>query len=259
MLSEHFNLTRYCQRIAYSGELEPSLACVSALMRQQLMQIPFENLSILAGETISLQPEDIVNKLITRQRGGYCYELNGLFAMMLSALGIPYQWLAARPLFLAERRPRTHAALVAQIEGQDWLLDVGWGSYGIRSPLKLDTSTAGVQQDDDRFQLVLDDNSEWILSALMNAEWKPQYSFQRTPVEWIDFAPANWLNCTHPQVIFTQKPVLVIFTARGRKILFGDQFKCYEDGKSSERTVKAGEMAVVIHQHFGLQWPLKAL
>ena len=111
MIADTFDLTAYCQRIGFAGELRPDLASVQALMQHQLRSVPFENMDVLAGKPISLNPNDIVAKIVGQRRGGYCYEVNGLFALALGALGLPYQWVAARPLFYPVKRPRTHAAL----------------------------------------------------------------------------------------------------------------------------------------------------
>jgi N-hydroxyarylamine O-acetyltransferase len=117
MIAETFNLTDYCQRIGYTGELRADLATVQALMQHQLRSVPFENLDVLAGKPISLNPDDIVAKIVGKQRGGYCYEVNGLFAMALQALQIPYQFVAARPMFYPMKRPRTHMALLVTLDG----------------------------------------------------------------------------------------------------------------------------------------------
>ncbi|MGM1331113.1 arylamine N-acetyltransferase family protein, partial [Klebsiella michiganensis] len=90
------------------------------------------------GKIVSMEPDDIANKLLRQRRGGYCYELNGLFTMALEALGIAWRFVAARPMFYPARRPKTHMAVVAEVEGRQWLCDLGFGSYGIRAPLALD-------------------------------------------------------------------------------------------------------------------------
>lgn len=251
MIAETFNLATYCQRIGYSGELRADLATVHTLMQHQLRAVPFENLDVLAGKPISLHPDDIVAKVIGRQRGGYCYELNGLFAMALTALGVEWQFVAARPLFYPVKRPRTHAALVVKLESVEWLCDLGFGSYGIRAPLRLDVLDMPVRQDFDTFMLSREDG-DFILKALVEGEWQQQYGFNRCAVEWIDFAPANWLNSTHPDTVFTQKPLIVRFTQDGRNILFGDAFKQVSGQQISKRNITAAEQAMILAEHFGL-------
>ena len=112
MLPENFKLADYLQRIAYSGEVKADYATLKQLMACQLQNVPFENLDVLAGKPISLDPQTIVEKIVYRRRGGYCYEVNGLFAMALGSIGFPYRIVACRPLFYPVRRPRTHPRVI---------------------------------------------------------------------------------------------------------------------------------------------------
>ncbi|SEA00672.1 N-hydroxyarylamine O-acetyltransferase [Thiothrix caldifontis] len=251
MIAATFNLTDYCQRIGYTGELRPNLATVQALMQHQLCSVPFENLDVLAGKPISLNSDDIVAKIVGKQRGGYCYEVNGLFAMALQALQIPYQFVAARPMFYPMKRPRTHMALLVTLDGAEWLCDLGFGSYGIRAPLRLDVLETPIPQGCDTFMLS-EEGGDIILKAQVDGAWVKQYGFNRCAVEWIDFAPANWLNSTHPDTVFTQKPLVVRFTVSGRNILFGDSFKQVEEGVTTQRTLAPHEQAAVLAEYFGL-------
>ena len=252
MIAATFNLSEYCQRIGYAGELRPNLATVQALMQHQLRSVPFENLDVLAGKPISLNPDDIVAKIVGKQRGGYCYEVNGLFAMALQALQISYQFVAARPMFYPMKRPRTHMALLVTLDGVEWLCDLGFGSYGIREPLRLDALETPIPQGYDTFMLS-EEGGDIILKAQVEGAWAKQYGFNRCPVEWIDFAPANWLNSTHPDAVFTQKPLVVRFTANGRNILFGDSFKQVGAGITTQRTLAPHEQAAVLEEYFGLR------
>lgn len=106
MHSDNFDISTYFKRINYTGPAAGDTGTLHALMRHQLFAIPFENLDVLAGKIVSLAPDDIADKLLTPGRGGYCYEVNGLFAMALEALGIPYRFVAARPMFYPVRRPK---------------------------------------------------------------------------------------------------------------------------------------------------------
>ena len=142
MHSDNFNISTYFNRINYTGPAAADTATLHALMRHQLFSVPFENLDVQAGKVVSLAPDDIADKVLTQGRGGYCYEVNGLFAMALEALGIPYRFVAARPMFYPARRPKTHMALIAEVESRQWLCDLGFGSYGIRAPMALDTLDA---------------------------------------------------------------------------------------------------------------------
>src|SRR5882672_2815396 len=129
---------KYLSRIGATLPSAPTLEVLRDLHVRHLRSVPFENLSIHLAERIELEEEVLVDKIIRRRRGGFCYELNGLFASLLSALGFQVTLLAARvsgddrrfgPLF-------DHLALVVDLD-ERWLVDVGFGSY-ITYPLRLD-------------------------------------------------------------------------------------------------------------------------
>ena len=251
MKADNFDLQTYFDRIGYSGEPRADLASVSAIMRRHLFTVPFENLDVLAGKGVSMEPEAIVDKIVRRRRGGYCYEVNGLFAMALEALGVPYRFVGCRPMTYAARRPRTHMAMLATLDSEEWLCDVGFGSYGMRAPMRL-TSHGEVRQDHDVFELIRPDAHETLLRAKIDGEWANQYSFDLAYHEWIDFMPANWLNSTYPEALFVQKRVVVLHNPEGRAILFGDRLKTVTRGVTQMRDLTQDELPGVLREVFGL-------
>jgi N-hydroxyarylamine O-acetyltransferase len=248
----NFNLTDYCARIGYSGELRADLACLRGLMRAQLCSVPFENLDVQAGKVVSMVPEDIVEKIVYQQRGGYCYEVSGLFAMALSALGIDYDLIGARPMFYPTRRPKTHMVLLVYLAGEQWLCDLGFGNYGMRAPIGLHQLQQPQVQDDDCFQLVALNDSEFALQARVNELWVNQFCFDLYRHEWLDFMPANFMNSTHPEAIFVKQLLVVLHTARGRKILSGTTLRVIDQGVTTERQLSTDEVSMALVNEFHL-------
>lgn len=252
MKAENFVLQKYLDRINFGGEVKADIATLSEMMRCQLFSVPFENLDVQAGKTVSLVPEEIVDKIIERKRGGYCFEVNGLFAMALEALGVPYQFVAARPMLYPVRKPKTHMAIVVNADGAEWLCDLGFGSYGIRAPMRLDLLNAETRQDFDTFMLSKTNEREYLLQALIEGEWANQYAFDLSSQEWIDFAPANYLTSTHPDAIFVQKLVVVLHNPKGRDILFGDMLKTVVEGRVEKQMIRPEDKASVLYERFQL-------
>lgn len=252
MHSDNFDLSTYLQRINYTGQVSADSATLYALMRHQLFSVLFENLDVQAGKVVSLVPEEIVDKLIQQGRGGYCYEVNGLFAMALEALGIPYIFVSARSMFYPTRRPKTHMALIAQVDGRQWLCDLGFGSYGIRAPIPLDLLDSEIYQDFDVFRLTQDAKGEYLLQAKVEGEWANQYGFDLTPQEWIDFVPANYLNSTHPDAIFVQKLLIVQHHAEGRRILLGNMLKTVTAKGVEKQQLTEKDITYLLQHHFAL-------
>jgi N-hydroxyarylamine O-acetyltransferase len=247
MTAPNFSLSDYLRRIGYGGETRPDLATLSALMSAQLQSVPFENTEVQAGRIPSLIPEDIYTKIVTSRRGGYCYEVNGLFAMSLTAIGFEWYFAGARPMFYPSRRPKTHLVVIVTIDGEHYLCDTGFGGYGLRQPIHIQDGEIA-EQNGDRFRLELS-NNEYVLSSWVNDEWSLQYGFALLPQEWIEFSLANYFNATHPDTIFTQKKLAVMQTPKGRKILVDNTLKIIENGAIDETNV---DYTSAVIEHFGL-------
>ena len=86
----------YLRRVEYGGSRRPSLQVLRSLHLAHIRQVPFENLDIHLGREIVLSQESLYRKVVKDRRGGFCYELNGLFAALLSALGFRVRLLSAR-------------------------------------------------------------------------------------------------------------------------------------------------------------------
>lgn len=251
MHAQNFILDDYLNRIGFSGDRTPNAKTLAAIMRCQLFTVPFENLDVQAGKIVSLVPEDMVDKIIYQSRGGYCYEVNGVFAMALSALGFEYTLVGARPMFYPARRPRTHMVLAVKADNDVWLCDTGFGSFGIRAPLALSKVDSVIQQDDDFYRLIKN-NDEYTMQALVDGEWTSQYGFDLYPHELIDFAPANFYNSKHPDAIFVQKLLVVKHFPNGRYILLGHRLKTIAQGETSIMDLTDSDIKDLLKTEFGL-------
>jgi len=129
-------LGAYFRRIR-AGEATSSYGALAEIQRAHRLAIPFENLDILLGRGISLDPLALFDKLVTRRRGGYCFEQNQLFLRALHALGFEARPLLARVwLGASETPPRTHTLNLVTVAGQQWIADAGFGgSYVPALPL----------------------------------------------------------------------------------------------------------------------------
>lgn len=260
MFYEQFSLNDYLQRIGLNDDgLAADLGSLTKIMKYQIRSVPFENLDVQAGKIILLEPSDIFEKIVHNQRGGYCYEVNGIFAMALHALGFKYQFVAARPMFYPVLRPKTHMAIIVYIDGEKYLCDLGFGSHGIRLPLLIDDEKAKtgyeIVQECDQYRISKIEKEHYLLEAFNGGEWARQYSFDLYEPEWIDFAPANFLNSRHPDAIFTKAPLIVLLTDNGRKILFGNSLKIIENCKTEQIIFEPFEYDEILKSHFNLVRP----
>lgn len=122
------DIQAYLDRIAHSGSRVCNLNTLEALVRSHLLTVPFENFDIHLGVPIRLNSESLFDKIVQRERGGFCYELNSLFADLLRAMGFEVDLLAARVYRKKKLGPAfDHMALRVHLEGQAYLVDVGFG------------------------------------------------------------------------------------------------------------------------------------
>ncbi len=253
MKPDNFSLLAYFSRIGFEGAASADFTTLKRMMRCQLFSVPFENLDVQQGKVVSLVPEEIYCKIVNRNRGGYCYEVNGLFAMALEALGIPWQFVAARPMTYPVRRPKTHMAIVVPIEGEKWLFDLGFGSYGIREPLNLNWLDREIRQDYETFKLTKSPDRDYLLQLLSDGVWTNLYEFNLSPQEWVDFEPANYLNSMHPSSIFVRSLMVVMQNPSGKDVLIGERFKSVSAGRTTGWTVRCEDIPELLLQKFSLR------
>ncbi len=254
MHAKNFTLDAYLKRIGLTEKPAATRAGLQTLMRAQLYAVPFENADVWHKKMIvSLIPEEIVDKIVTQGRGGYCYEVNGLFCMALEALGFSYTMLAARPRFnYTERRPKTHMVLRVEAEGEFFLCDLGFGGYGLREPVNLSSLPIEAVQGPDRFRVSLS-QGEYLLQVWLEGAWADLYSFDLNPQEWVDYTLANYFNSTATNTIFTQKRLAILQAPQSRTFLIDNELKRITLEGVSVEQVPEEDYNKVLAREFGIR------
>ncbi|WP_456315526.1 arylamine N-acetyltransferase family protein [Pseudomonas shirazensis] len=248
-----FDLQQYLKRIKFSGEIELNLKGITKLMQSQLFSVPFENIDVQAGKTISLIGDDIVNQIVAKNRGGYCYQINGIFSLVLQEIGLPHYYIAVRPLVNPGQNAKTHLAIIATIENEEYLIDLGFGGNSIREPLKLSEIGTEIKQGFDTFTLIKTEDDEYLLQILIEKEWSNLYSFDLNPQRWIDFKPANHYNYSHPDSPFTQKLIVVLQNPLGKKILLKNAVKSVTNGVIEVTSFEDDKLSNILETEFNLK------
>ena len=243
----------YLKRIAYSGSLNVSVETLRGLHSAHVFHIPFENLNIHLGKPISLEPDAIFDKLVRNRRGGYCYEMNGLFSSMLIALGFDVTRLQGRIMFgVTEVRPRSHQISLVKIEGQDWIADVGYGGRGLLEPIQLIPGVE-VRQYTEAFRLIEDPFYGYILQSVIEGEWQNLVGFTLEPQHPVDYRFPNYWNSTSPDSNFVKHRTVALATLEGRKILTDMQLKIRRNADvTTETLADMDAYRQALTDHFGL-------
>jgi N-hydroxyarylamine O-acetyltransferase len=243
----------YLERIDYRGPLEPTAETLRRLHVAHLLAVPFENLSIHAGEPVVLEDAALFDKIVARRRGGFCYELNGLFAALLGALGFEVEMLSAEVMNRAGvfGPEFDHMALLVKLE-ERWLADVGFGDSFVE-PLRLDER--GEQRQGAKSYRIEDDGDRLILlQKEAGGEWDAQYRFTLTPHVYADYAGMCHFHQTSPESHFTRGRVCTRLTGGGGRVtLSGSRLITTDAGGRREREL-AGEEEYrrALVEHFGV-------
>jgi len=208
-------LDAYLARIGAARPARADAAALRELQLRHLLAVPFENLSIHLGEPIVLEPAALLDKLVRRRRGGFCYELNGAFADLLSTLGFGVTLLAARVFGEGGPGPPfDHLALRVEVDGDGpWLADVGFGRHS-SYPLRLDSRE---EQADPGGTFRIAETADGDLDVIRDGQ--PQYRLEPRPRSLADFEPTCWWQQTSPRSHFTRSLVCSLLTGDGRVTL----------------------------------------
>lgn len=243
----------YLARIGYQGPLTSSVETLRGLHRAHVMTVPFENLDIHLGRPISLDPSDLFRKVVLQRRGGYCFELNGLFALLLEDVGFAVTRLAARVLYGAEgERPRSHQLLMVKTGANAWIVDVGFGGHGLLEPLRLAIGEEG-RQGQECFRLVVGERGEYLLQGERDGLWMDIYSFGLESCLPVDYLFASYYHSHSPDSLFTQQRICTMPTPEGRASLIDNVLKVRGHEGTQELHVKSEEQCkTLLQEHFGL-------
>jgi len=252
------DIDAYLQRINYRGSLAATAQTLQELQVAHLLTVPFENLSIHSAEPIILDDDALFEKLVVRRRGGFCYELNGLFAALLRELGFEVAMLSAgaantRGTFGPDF---DHMTLLVAVDDDElaerWLADVGFGD-SFREPLLLD-SRQEQAQGERAYKIVADEPHLILMQRESVSEWKAQYRFTLRPYSYADYAEMCRYHQTSPRSHFTRARICTRATPEGRVTLSEMRLITTIEGRERHERLLTNdaEYASILNEHFGV-------
>lgn len=257
-----FELSAYLDRIGVpaSAVARADRAALDTVIWGHLRRIPFENLDIVrtdnpAPRPILIDDASVFAKLVTRKRGGYCFEHNTLLANALRAIGFSPTPLAARVRMAPTPSPRTHMLLEVTVAGEPLLVDVGFGG---QCPTRAVPLAPGEHPTAHALVRIEPEPHGFLLLSQQrpDATWEPLYAFTREPHHALDYEVANHYTSTHPGSFFTVAPVAAITTETGR-LAYSRGVLTHRAGAAVETTdvTSADQLLAVLAERFGLVFP----
>lgn len=245
------DIDAYLQRLNYDGPRTRTIATLRALHQAHLISVPFENLDIHLGRPIALEEEALYDKIVRQRRGGFCYELNGLFAVLLRELDFEVNLLSGRVMENGEFGPEfDHLTLLVQLE-ERWLADVGFGD-SFREPLRLEETGEQIQYGV-AYRLRNADELWTLDRRFSDQAGEPQYRFTLQPYQLADFAGMCRYHQTSPASHFTQKRICSRAMPEGRVTLSDMRLIITASGQRQERVFQNQEECInALQEHFGI-------
>ena len=245
-----FPLTDYLKRIGLDSAPASDWEGLRQLHRAQFFTIPFENLDIQLGKTIKLDSRSLIEKLIHRRRGGYCFELNGLLLMALQTLGFNARPLLARVHLDDPPSGRTHQLNAVQLGSETWLADAGFGAGGPRIPMLLKDGWTH-KLDGYGIRIAKKHPYGWIMQS-WESTWKDSYSFEDSWASAADIEVANFFTSHSPQSHFTTMRTVSKPITGGRISLANQVLTVIQGDSKRVLEVDESETFNVLAREFGL-------
>jgi N-hydroxyarylamine O-acetyltransferase len=248
----------YLARLGLAAPPPPTLTTLALLQARHNATFPFETLTTLLRDAVAIDLPSVQHKLLHDGRGGYCYELNGLFLALLQQLGFDARAIAARVVMGQTDdtpTPRTHMLVLVRIAGVDYSVDVGFGGNTPTGPLRLDSRFAQPTPHE-RYRLDLHDG-QYLLQVEIDSAWRPLYRFDLQPQAAIDHVVGNWYVCTHPHSSFPGQLRAALAGPGWRRTLGAGVYTVHRGGQPSERRrlTDVDDVLVVLRDAFGITAP----
>ncbi|WP_306640884.1 arylamine N-acetyltransferase family protein [Sanyastnella coralliicola] len=242
---------KYAARLGMAIPKSADLKLLMDLHRRHQEVIPFENIDIRNQQPLSLEWHDLVAKILDQSRGGFCYELNYLFCLLLRQSHFRVRMISARVFSKSgDLGPEfDHLALMVAHGGKKYLVDVGFGSF---SSIPLVIEEGMIQEDQgEYYRISRFDRRYMVVEHSRNRRhWKSLYLFTLVPRTIEEFAPMFRYHQHSPESIFTQGTLATLRTANGRVTLTHDKLVVTNGDERSVKRIEPSEFQAYYQEHF---------
>lgn len=248
-----FNLDAYLERIDYSGSRDASEETLRELHIAHTLNVPFENLDVFYRKPILLDEASLYKKIVENRRGGYCFEMNGIFSIALQTIGFKvFNLLARVTIDGCHYTTKTHQVILVETGNKKWLADVGFGNDGIVAPLSIENN-ADQKQFAHVYRIMEDKEYGCLLQRKENGKYRSMYAFTLDRCYPEDFEMSNHYTATFPESFFMKMRMCTMPTKEGRITLVDNQFKKAKNGFIEEKAIKnEADFKYYLREHFKL-------
>ncbi len=249
------------KRIGMNSEEPITIENLGGVLELTAAGLPFENLCTLSGSLDELNETSLADKILHRNEGGLCYDLNGILYLFLKENGLDVQ-LVRGSVYVPELNGfsptgRTHAAIILNDRGERYLIDTGFGGNLPLRPVPLDGSEIITPTGDFRVKKEESEFGDCLLEMKLknkDTDWRRGYAFDsRDPVDDVsDLSEMKKIITEHPQSPFNKKPLLTRVTADGSMVLTETSFTRWMDGQVAKEEIDASQFKQLAKEHYNL-------
>ena len=257
-MSEYtFDQDEYLKRINFNGTPSQDFEFLKSIHLAQHRTIPFENFDICLGKAIDLEPQALVNKIIKNKRGGYCFELNGLFLMALKSFGFEVRALLGRVHLSEIPTGRGHQVTLVSIDGKEWIVDLAFGSNTPITPIPF-ICNQPISFESRTYRIIASELYGYMLQSMLGEEWQNLYSFDLSHVCQNDIGHGNHYTSTCQKSFFTFSRIAARPVEYGMTSLFNYNLKKIIHGVEENIIIEEGQSYIdMLNKEFGIELKAK--
>lgn len=252
------------KRIGYSGSGTLTFGDLPALLTATSFALPFENLAVIERRGLPITRENLVTKLLVRNEGGLCYELNPLLYFFLRDNGFDVSMVRGT-VYDSETKTfvatgRTHVTLLLRHQGETYIVDTGFGIYLPLQPVPLKGDTVSSRNGEFRIRPAIGENAihgDFVFELKQrhkDIDWRTGYVFDsRNAITTAECEEIRQIIAEHPSSPFNKRPLVAKLTERGSITLTNMSLVITEDGNVSKEQVSPERFRDLLAMHFKLR------
>lgn len=254
--------SRFRQRVGFPENDIVTFEKLDVLLKKTAKKIPFENLCIINKATISPTKENLAHKILERNEGGLCYELNPLLYYFLIENG--WNPSLIRGIVYDHNKQRwnsigkTHVAILIHHNGQLYILDTGFGGNLPLNPIPLNGERITSANGEFRARKTPTQHGDYIFEMKLkhkDEDWKTGYAFdsRETVHDLEELNEIQQIIEQHEDSAFNKAPLLTRLTDRGNITLTESSFTEWREGNIQRQPITQTDYKTLLKKHFGME------
>ncbi|MCM0003930.1 MULTISPECIES: arylamine N-acetyltransferase family protein [Bacillus cereus group] len=219
--------------------------------------IPFENLDVISRNSNAITMENLQDKILTRSRGGLCYELNTLLYYFLKDCGYDVQ-LALGTVYKNDINTWAledgHITIILNYDNVRYVIDVGIASLVPLVPVPFTGEVVSSKNGTYRVRRKDTSKGNYVLERKdTNGEWKVCHAFYNRIIDEAVVNDVQKRVVEDEKSIFNKGPIAVKLTESGHVSLTNTSFTEIVHGEKAKREITEEQYRELLNTLFAIE------